>query len=548
MLSALAGEINKSINGAAKKFVDLDEDIGPLLGLFAKSMVLVSTQGKDVVLVMKPPALFDMDMAQRKAREVQEQDWTALPPPGGYHWELIGALGTTSRNDVLGGMAGVRVRGGGPIIAPDRATGDKALFHVPLDAFTLSLTCDPRGTLKIDPAGKGEKPPALPALELLDDRSRVIAVLRLDLTSGDPRFDLARTRAMLRNRLAERADMERVATKEFNEVENEVQKLRLEKKPFEVVRVLDEKANEKKKTLNRHHAASELMQDVDRKAAELQLRYPGTTIVKDGEETPGSSDSLAAKHKQFRFAGDWLFDYGMLTIHQDAKGFVAGTYTISFSAAGVAQRVTQSGSRGGLVKTAVLSGKAVGSNLKLTLFDTGGKSRSAEIILDLDGLGGRWVGDSTTSSEKPGVKKPKAKPGPPEPKPVPLHGRVDRLDSGLPEADWFQDVNTGDFAGYWVHATKKEYNVMLKPLLPGVYEGTDGNGGLTTARNIRGSAAGHLLFIIQSPGYTEASVREAVLSADGQTLTFDPPKADAPKKGLIQPTNAGIELTRQSSN
>lgn len=112
---ALTNEIQKSINGAVQTVMDMDADIGPLLGLFAKSMVFVSTQGKDVVLVLKPPVLFDMEKAQRTAREAQEQDWSALPAPAGYHWELVGALGTTSRNDVLARVAGVRVRGtGGP--------------------------------------------------------------------------------------------------------------------------------------------------------------------------------------------------------------------------------------------------------------------------------------------------------------------------------------------------------------------------------------------------------------------------------------------------
>ena len=137
----------------------------------------------------------------------------------GYHWELIGALGTTCHNDVLARMAGVHVRGGGPAVAVAKMVDGSASLRVPLKDFTLGLTSDLRGNLKIDPASNGERPPTLPALELLDDRGRIAAVLRLDLGPGDRRFDLARTKAVIRDRLAERADMELVAKKEINKLE-----------------------------------------------------------------------------------------------------------------------------------------------------------------------------------------------------------------------------------------------------------------------------------------------------------------------------------------
>ncbi len=130
--AALAEEVQRQINGAVRKVVDLDSELGPLLGLFAQSMVIVSTQGNDVHMIMKPPALFDLDLAHRKSLESQDLDWTALAAPDGYHWEIVGSVGVASRADVFARLRSVRVRGGAEMYRPANPTAPVMKFEVPL--------------------------------------------------------------------------------------------------------------------------------------------------------------------------------------------------------------------------------------------------------------------------------------------------------------------------------------------------------------------------------------------------------------------------------
>lgn len=409
----------------------------------------------------------------------------------------------------------------------------------------------------------------MPALELLDARGRVAAVLRLDLAIGDPRFDLARTKELLRDRLAERTDAEKESRKEFDDVENAYQRALLEKKAPQVIQEWNEKLNGKARVLGHNRAAINLYRELDKQVAALQLRYPATTIVKDGGETV--ANPLVAKHQQFRFAGQWLFHYGLLTLYQDKKGMVVGTFTgkVFHLAGRYAVNEEKEASQ-----TAIVSGHVDGSTLTFTMMDTDRKERMGKIVLDADALGGIWSLDAavlsnivealnTPEGKRTGgqkglltqyAKNPKAPALGYEP---PAQGRVDRLDVGFPDAAWFQEVEMGPFAGYWVHATDKANNTLLKPIRSGVFEGANGDTAVRGRGNVKGAAAGNVMFIVQNPGYgPAASVREAALSADGQKLTFDPVAEKAPIRGPSLgavpsknpsiPAQKGIELTRQN--
>jgi hypothetical protein len=544
----LASEIALSIKTAVKKVVDSDADAGTLAALFAQSMMLVSAQGKDVVLVMKPPLLFDLDMAQRKAQEVQDQDWSALPPPVGYHWDLVAVLGASSRNDVVGGTASVRVRSAGAApTKPSKTEDGRISFRIPHKEITLKLTCDARGNLTIDPPDKGAKLPALPALELLDDRDAVIALLRLDVAPGDPRYDLVRTKAILQARRAERAEFEKQITKDLGDLENEQKRQELEQKSTENPshsprrkntrsgRNTADKAGETKNDLGLEHATLFLLQNVQQKAVAFQRRFPATTLVKDGDDSTDRSNASAGKHQQFRFAGEWLFYCGMLTLHQDAQGVVAGTFTShrQLALGGKSPYLVRKQS----AKVAVVSGQVAGATLTFSLIDTRGNERKGKLVLDVDGLGGTWSLEASEDRRRGSsirIHEPA------------VQGRLDRLDIGIPETAWFQEVGTGSFAGYWVHATNKDNNAIIKPLGPGRFE-IVGGPFTRPPRNINNktAAAGNLLFVAQQTSSVSGpQVHEAILSADGQNLTLDPDVESPPTR---RPTTGGLSKTTSKS-
>lgn len=504
----LAREIARACDAVADKLIGDDDDAGTqLMKMFARSAVQVGTQGKDVIIIMKPPALFDLFAAEGTAQRTQDQDWTALGAPPGHHWELIAAPGDKGRYDILDHVAAVRARGtSGKSRGPDKVAADTALFRVPIDGgLALNVSFDPRGNWRIQPLEDG-KPHRLPALELFDDQGDLIGLLRLDLEPGDPRFDLARTLAMIRGRLKERADGAVRAKKDLSDVEDELQKKQLQGKASSY-KERTEKLKEMKTSLTKETQALQLMQNVERQLIALQRQFPAATLVKDGDLPSGNLNPLAGKRKRFRFAGEWLFDQGMLTLYQDTRGLVTGTLS-------VIAKNQQS-----FEELGILAGKVEGQTLSFTLMYTARKERTGQIILDDDGVGGRWTGDG-----------------------APPKGRVDRVDSGFPEAVWFQEVDTGVFEGYWVHASRKAHNTTLEKKQPGVFAGA--NSYTNRQSKIQASAAGNVMFVIQSPGYFEAKVRQAVLSPDGRTLTFDPPPAGSKKP---RPGSA-IELTRKGTD
>lgn len=391
----LAAEIQKQIKGAAQRIVDLDEDLGPLLGWFAESMALVSAHGSDVHLVMKPPVLFDLGLAQSKMLESQDLDWTALPAPAGYVWEVAGTMGLTDRRDVFARVRAVRVRGGSAMVGPEDPTTPLARFRIPLADSELTLIRNLQGKLKVDiVAGKG-KPTALPALELLDDRGRLAAVLRLDLQQGDPRFDLARTRAVLAQRIKDRKETEEKTKKVVDAVENENQLAQLQgvfNTSFDAFTQAQAKLNAAYREHRYEQAARVVFQELDDEAREAQRQNPSATLVKDNVDSTNAPAAWAVDRRKYPFAGQWLFDYGVLTLYQDARGAVAGVFATKVFSSTADMAIDQSKPTTG---SAILVGQAQGSELPFTMYDHRGRERKGKLTLNAEGTGGKWSLAST---------------------------------------------------------------------------------------------------------------------------------------------------------
>lgn len=550
--TTLAGEVNKQVNGAVKQVVDLDSEIGPLLGLFAQSMVIVSTQGSDVHMILKPPALFDLDLATIKATASQDLDWTALPPPAGYHWELIGSVGAASRYDVFARVHAVRVRGTANAIAPDDPPAEVARFRIPLVDSGLVLMRNLKGQLNIEPAKKAAKPAAFPALDLLDDRGSLAAVLRLDLGPGDPRFDLARTRAVLAKRMAERTTAERSAKKEVDDVENAQQRARLDKPgraSRDTLHEWEEKLHEKYRAHGMEQAASRVLQELDNQARESQRKYPGATLVKDGSTSADAEAAWAVDRDKFPFAGQWVFDYGLLTLHQDTNGAVAGVFATKVFYHTAKYEIDRTKPTTG---SAILIGHAEGSKLKFTMVDSHGRERTGKLVLDAEGSGGTWSLDSTMVETRKRANKAsrRTEPSPRVAKDAEAArgGPLDRIEVAAPEPACVQEYPTASFAGYWVHPTDKRMNILFKSQTSGLLEGASGNSP-SAAGNLRAAATGNLLIILENVSIRilSPSVREAVLSADGQKVTFLAPRDKSSTSGLVGRNSKPLELTRDSS-
>lgn len=553
-----AAEVKKQIDGAAEQIANLDEDFGPLLELFARSIVLVSTEGSDVHMVLKPPLLFDLNLAQLKALEAQDLDWTALPPPSGYHWDVIGSVGEASRSDVFARVRAVRVRGAAAAIAPDDPAPALARFRIPLADSGLVLYRNLKGQLKVDLAAKGTKPKDLPALDLLDDRGGVAAVLRLDLGPGDPRYDLARTRAVLAKRIPERTKAELTAKKAADDVENAHQRAMLDQTALASPEKFAEweiKLLDKRRAHGMQQAAIQVLQELDDQARESQRMYPGSTLVKDSNASAGGEAAWAVDRNKFPFAGQWAFDYGVLTLHQDASGAVAGVFaTKVFYYTGKYEIDPTKAITG----SAILVGRAQGSTLKFTMFDFRGKERTGRLVLDTDGTGGTWsLGPTDAEPPKRAAKTPARGLGLALPQPATRQtkgaeaarsGPLDRIEVAAPEPLCVQKVPTASFAGYWVHPTDKRMNILFKAQDSGLLEGTHGNIPSATG-NLRAAAAGNLLLVLENvnTGLVSPSVRAAVLSADGDKLTFLAPREKNSTSGLIGPNSKPLELTRDSS-
>lgn len=547
--TALAAEVNKQVNGAVQKIVDLDAEIGPLLGLFAQSTIIVSARGNDVHMIMKPPALFDLDLAAIKATSAMDLDWTALPAPAGYHWELIGSVGQSSRNDVFARVYNVRVRGTSGVIAPDDKTAEPATFRVPDSGMILAR--DLKGNLAVDLAKQGAKKGPFPAVELLDDRNRVVAVLRLDLGPGDPRFDLARTRSVLAKRIADQTNAERVAKKEVDDVENAHQRAKLDSSARTSRQSLEEwneRLREKYRAHGMAQAARQVWQELDKQARESQRNHPGVTLVKDGS-APGSEATWSIDRNKFPFAGQWVFDYGVLTLHQDASGNVAGVFATKAFYNSLKHEIDQGK---GTVGSAILSGRAKGSKLDFAMFDFRGQERTGQLVLGSDGAKGTWKLQSTTTETIRSSKTNRIIKGSPRRKEQDAEddrtGALDRIEVAAPEALCVQQVPTASFAGYWVHPTDKRMNILFRSRENGLLEGAQGNS-QTSSGNLRAAAAGNLLVILENVnvGLQSPSVRGATLSAESQKLTFLAPREKSSTSGLVGRNSRPLELTRDRS-
>jgi hypothetical protein len=138
---------------------------------------------------------------------------------------------------------------------------------------------------------EGAEPADLPAL-VLDDRGRVVAVLRLDLGPGDPRYDLARTRAVLAKRIAERTKSELATKKKADEVENAHQRAQLDgsvRADREKFQEWEDKLRVAYRTHSYEEAALVVLRELDDQARETQRSHPGTTLVNDGGASVGKT-------------------------------------------------------------------------------------------------------------------------------------------------------------------------------------------------------------------------------------------------------------------
>jgi hypothetical protein len=443
----------------------------------------------------------------------------------------------------------VRVRGTSGVIAAVGKAAEPASFRLP--DFGLILTRDLQGNLQVETTKKGTKG-SLPALELLDDRDRAIATLRLDLGPGDPRFDLARTRSVLAKRITEQTKAVREAKKEVDEVENAHQRAKLSgsaRTTRQSLEEWDEKLWEKYRAHGMAQAAIQVLQELDNQARETQREHPGVTLVKvDG--AAGSPTTWSIDRSKFPFAGQWVFDYGVLTLHQDASGNVAGVFATKVFYNSAKQEIDQGK---GTVGSAILTGEAKGSKLDFTMFDFRGRVRTGQLVLDADGTGGSWKLESTTTQTTRSSKTNRVLKGSPRKVEKEAEddrrGSLDRVEVAAPMALCVQQVPTASFAGYWVHPTDKRMNILFKaPGDDGLLEGAMGNS-QTTAGNLRAAASGNLLVILENVhGVLQSpSVREATLSADGQRLTFLAPREKSSTSGLVGRNSMPLELTKDRS-
>lgn len=239
------------------------------------------------------------------------------------------------------------------------------------------------------------KPARFPALDLLDDRDQLAAVLRLDLEPGDPRYDLARSRAVIAKRTAERKTTVQSAKKKVDDAENAYQRANLENKALTTPAVFEEwqsKLRDAHRDYSRERAAVQVLEELDNQAREAQRQHPGATLAKNDGSPEAGQGVWAVDRRKFPFAGQWIFDYGVLTLHQDTSGHVAGVfatkvfhYTATFD---IDATKPTTGS-------AILVGNAKGATLRFTMFDYRGNERTGTLVLDADGTGGKWTLDAS---------------------------------------------------------------------------------------------------------------------------------------------------------
>jgi hypothetical protein len=499
-----ANAIMDAIRGSEKDWVD---DFNPL-EIFLRSTLVVRTQNEDVAVFNKPPIFLDAEREYETGQRMQDQDWTALRPPDGYQWELLALPGLPIRYDVLGRVRGVRVQGGERVRGEaEAAEGDRraaSRFRIPLArGESLTLTVDRRGNLSV----AGPRPamaPVLPTLDLLDEGGACLAVLRLGSVLGDPRVEVYRTRSLLQERLKSVSEALARAQAELNEAKAQMKK-EVAAAPGGRRRAVSQQWQQVIAARQRQLPSAPLLNYLLRVSAPLQRQYPLATLVPRNDPPPAPSvDPLLAKHEHYPFAGQWLFGSGALvTLHQEAGGRVAGTL------AGQPPKGIMGLPEGVLNEQAIVSGTADGRALNMTWFDVNGTQEKGRFVLGPDGRSGTWEGITG---------------------PV----RIDRIDTGLPEASWFQD-QAGNFEGSWVNAARRYDNTTLKQVQPGCYEGWI-NQGLNEA-SAKGWSAGNVIFLLHgSPAMPR--MRKATLSPDGKSLSFV-----VPGGGLIRPQT--IQLLKE---
>ncbi len=441
-------------------------------------------------------------------------------------------------------------------------------------------------------AKNGVKPATFPALDLLDDRDQLAAVLRLDLEPGDPRYDLARSRAVIAKRTAERKTTSQSAKKKVDDAENAYQRANLENKALTTPAVFEEwqgKLRDAHRDYSRERAAVQVLEELDNQAREAQRQHPGATLAKNNG-SPGAGQGVwAVDRRKFPFAGQWIFDYGVLTLHQDTSGHVAGVfatkvfhYTATFDIDGTKPTTG----------SAILVGNAKGATLRFTMFDYRGNERTGTLVLDADGTGGKWTLDATdpllapnatktaprdgtaTVTKQPPKKGPRQPnvpapgtspfripPGaspfgltPPPRKPPkgaegPRNGSLDRLEVAAPDPSWTQTTPTASVAGYWVHSDDKRMNILFKAQPSGLFEGAQATLPGTPA-NLRAATSGQVVLVLENVNtgiIVTPSVREAVLADGGEKLRFLPPRDRTSTSGLVGRNATPLELTRDGN-
>jgi hypothetical protein len=556
----LAIATSKAFNGIVDRALGREDDpLKLFIGAFARSMVQVGTRGKDVITVMKPPVFFDLHQAKQVADKMRDQDWTALRPSAGQHWELTSIPGSPGRYDVLDRVTAVRRLGDNQEPqGPDEVSDGRARYRISVEGGgDLAIWLDSRGNLKVEPPEKG-RAQQLPAVELFDNKSERVAVLRLDIGPGNPRFDLMRSLTLLKDALKQRHEAEKRAMKALDNLEDDIQKARLNGLPQQPQPgqinwaqlqaqgqtwrpgspMVGSPAMQAKKTAEatvlQETTAILLMADLERKIIASQRQFSAAMLVKDADSAPMAVNPLIRLREDRRFAGQWLLDHRvLLTLYQDANGLVNGT----FSATEVKQLPQRPNLRPGAAQAALLpsqllartvprilgmvSGQVHGKSLSVAFIDLKGNLVNGRVDLADNALGGVYVYKEVNSGRHVSLK-------------------IQRVDTGLPDPEWFQG-NTGNFAGYWVHATQKVQNTILTKNQAGLFSGVK-----EQVKAIRACVAGNKMFLIEIPQYqiVDSRVREAILSPDGQTLTIDPRRHGTVGFQMISST----ELTRREGN
>jgi hypothetical protein len=548
-----------------------------LKGMYQLS-IRVFVRGQDVVTMMKPPALFDLFAARKIDQEVRDQDWTALPAPAGYHWEVFGVPGQSQRYDVLDRVAAVRGLGdtarpagpAGPLTGP-RGT---ARFKVRLpDYDDITLSLDRRGEVKVE-AQAGEKAPRAPDVECFDDQGRRVAVMRLSNRTGGLRFDLLRMQGLVVAAVGPRQEAEMKAWRELDVARNQREKDLMEAQkitsppnplgsiPNQVKQKWDSELRVRELAVLKETGAISLLTYLEGEVRGLLRPYSRAMLLGDAEVPEPNVDPLAAQRKKLRFAGRWLLEDGVVVcLYQDTQGRVVGTVSgVTMTAMppvpkNAGQAPPPPSKRTGAAaptRRAILEGQAGDGTLTFQWFALNGMFGTGRLVLEDGGLQARWESAETNESR---VKFEASRRSPIPPHILlpstqslapPVAAKADRLtdEAGV---NYFGE-NTGDFAGYWVHSTQKNQNTLLKRgQLPGAYSGTTG------PSTFAAFAAGNQLFCIQEVGRNPWAVdqlgyklREAVLSGDGKKLTFDPVRGNAGKPGGFLPVGlpGPIELQR----